>query len=165
MTFHVLHDSNIDAKIKRTKIQFIMFLNKRLSDTEKKYWLTKLKIIDVIWVVKKVRHFIKSYRKQFILMFTNHFVTTDLINQIFFITFNTNKFNLRLIRTSQFFSTLFIRIKVKFSRFHVIPNALSRLKSLTVNDDFLALKNLYDMDFLFVKIVFEKKISFWNMKS
>ena len=164
MTFHVLNDSDNDMKIKHIEIQSIMFLNKRLFDAKKKYWPTKLKIIDVMWIVKKVRHFIKFCKKSFTLIFTNHFAIVDLMNQIFFITFNTDKLNLRLMRAFQFFFTLFIHIKVKFERFHVISNALSRLKSSIVSDDTSILKNLYDVDFFFVKAVFERKTSFWDVK-
>ena len=48
MIFHVVNDSENDEIFIKNQIQFIMFLNKRFSFVETKYWLTKFEIIDVI---------------------------------------------------------------------------------------------------------------------
>ena len=167
MTFHVLFDSNSgrDMKIKRIEIQPIMFLNKQFSEAKKKYWSTKLKITGVVWMIKKIRHLIESCKKSSMMIFTDHSAIVELINQTFLIIFNTDKLNLRLIRVFQYLFMLFIRIKVKFERFHVIPNAFSRLESTVFNDNSSVLENLNDLKFMFAKTVFTRKVSFWNVKS
>ena len=167
MTFHVLFDSsgetNID--IKRIEIQFIMFLSKQLSQPEKKYWPTKLKMTNVVWMIKKIRHLIEFCKKPPIVVFTDHAAIVELINQTFLITFNTDKFNLRLIRVFQYFFTLLIRIRIKLGRFHVISNVLSRLKFAAFNDDSSAFENLNELNTMFFETIRQKKISSWNVKS
>ena len=166
MTFHVLFDSvgEKNVNIKRIEIQFIMFFNKQLSETEKKYWFTKLKMTDVIWMIKKIRHLIEFCKSSSMIVFIDHSVIVELVSQTFLFTFSTNKFNLRLIRVFQYLSTFFIRIKIKFERFHVISNALSRLKSTVFNDSSSILKDLNDVDVMFFKSVMQRKTSFWNIK-
>ena len=141
-----------------------MFLNKKLLDAKKKYWFTKMKIVDVIWIVKKVRYFIESCKQSFTLIFIDHSVTIELINQTSLFTFNTDKFNLRLIRVFQYFFTLLIRIRIKSERFHVISDALSRLNTKVFNDNSSILKNINDVNFMFFKAISRKKISRWNVK-
>ena len=146
-----------------------MFLSKRLSLVETKYWLTKLEMTDVIWIIKKMRHFIKSCKKSSMSIFTNHAVIAEIVNQIFLITINTNKLNLRLIRVSQFFFTFFIKIKIKFDKFYVVSNVLSRLKFIAIIENTFILKNLDDLKFIIVKnmmimnVVMKEKLS-WNVK-
>ena len=125
--FHVVNDSESDKIFIKNQIQFIMFLSKRFLSVEIKYWFTKFEVIDVIWIIKKIRNFIKSCRKSSMLIFTNHAIIVEIVNQIFLITANTNKLNLRLIRVSQFLFTFFIKIKIKSDKLHVVSNALSRL--------------------------------------
>ncbi len=160
MIFHVKNDSNEKIIFKRCDIESIMFLSKIFISAEIKYWFTKLEMTDVIWVVKKVKHLIETSRKQSTIIFTNHFVLISIIKQIFLNTFNTNKLNLRLVRASQYLFVLSINIKVKFEKFHVISDALSRLFSimnsdkLRKNDD--VLEDLqYDLDALLVQSINE----------
>ena len=50
MIFHVRYDfdSEKNASLERKNIQPIMFFSKQLSEAEKKYWPTELKIADVV---------------------------------------------------------------------------------------------------------------------
>ena len=106
-----------------------MFFSKILIDAETKYWSIELKMIEVVWIVKKIRHIIESCRKSLMTIFIDHAVTANLIKQIFLTTFNTNKLNLRFVRTFQFLSALFIKIKIKSKKLHVMSNVLFRLKT------------------------------------
>ena len=135
-----------------------MFLNKRFSFVETKYWFTEFKIIDVIWIIKKIRHFIKSCRKSSMSIFTNYAIIAEIMSQIFLITANTNKFNLRLIRISQFLFTFFIKIKIKSDKFYVVSNALSRLKFIAITENTFILKNLNDVKLLIVKLLIVKSL-------
>ena len=78
-------------------------------------------------------------------IFIDHFNTTDIVKQIKLTIVNIEKFNLRLIRASQYFFILSIEIKVKFERLHTVSNVLFRLLILSdkkKNEDIL--KNLND---------------------
>ena len=99
MIFHVQVDfEENDIVIIKNEIQFIMFFSKILIDAETKYWLIELKMIKVVWIVKKIRHMIESCRKSSMIIFIDYAVIADLIKQIFLTTFNTNKLNLRFVR-------------------------------------------------------------------
>ena len=121
-----------------------------------------------------MRHFIKSCKKLSMSIFTNYAIIVEIVNQISLITTNTNKFNLRLIRVSHFLFTFFIKIKIKSDKFHVVLNALSRLKFIAIIKNISILKNLdkvksinvkfMNMKFMIVKciiimIVVKKKFS------
>ena len=169
MIFHVINNSENDEAFDKNQIQFIMFLNKRFSSVETRYWFTKLEMIGVIWIIKKMRHFIKSCKKSSMLIFTNHAIIAEIVNQIFLTMINTNKFNLRLIRVSQFLFTFFIKIRIKSDKFHVVSNVLSRLKFIAIIENTFILKNLNDVKFIIVKnmiimnVIMKKKRS-WNVK-
>ena len=130
MIFHVQNNfEENDIIIIKNEIQFIMFFSKILIDAETRYWLIELKMIEVVWIVKKICHMIESCRKSSMIIFIDHAVTADLIKQIFLTTFNTNKLNLRFVRAFQFLSTLFIKIRIKSEKFHVIFDVLFRFKT------------------------------------
>jgi hypothetical protein len=160
MIFHVKNDSDEKIIFKRCDIKSIMFLSKILISTEIKYWFTKLKITDVIWVIKKIRLLIETSKKQSAIIFTNHFVLISIIKQIPLNTFNTNKLNLRLVRASQYFFVLSINMKIKFEKFHVISDALSRLFFIMNSDKFRKNDDVpedfqYDLDALLVQSINE----------
>lgn len=172
MTFHVMFnpdpDGNVD--IKRTNIQPIMFLSKQLFGSKTRYWLTELEVTGMVWIAKKLRHFIEFCKKSFTVIFTDHFATVDLISQTSLITVNTDKLNLRLIRAFQFLFVLFIRIRIKSEQLHIISNALSRLlvrpeaaKNSQRVREISILKDLNDLDDMFATTVFNRKASTWNV--
>ena len=163
MIFHVISDSKNDETFDKNQIQSIMFLNKRLSSVETRYWFTKLEMTDVIWIVKKMRHLIKSCRKSLMSIFTNHAIIAEIVSQIFLTTINTNKLNLRLIRVSQFLFILLIRIRVKSEKLHVVSNALSRLKFIAIIENTFILKNLDDVKFMTVKFMIVKSMMIMNV--
>ncbi len=127
MIFHVKENSEEDIIFKRANIELIMFLSKILISAKTRYWFIELEMTDVVWVVRKVRHLIKSSRKSFTIIFTNHSILISIIKQITLNTSNIDKLNLRLVRVSQYLSVLFIDIKIKSEKFHIILDALFRL--------------------------------------
>ncbi len=170
MIFHVKKNSNESIIFNKSNIEFIMFLSKILTTAKTRYWSIELKIIDVIWIVKKVRHLIKSFRKSLTMIFTNHSAIAEIIKQTFLISFNTNKLNLRLIRASQYLFALLIDIKIKSDKFHIISNALSRFFSImnidqSSTDEKNVLKNLqYNLDAMLVQSINEIDTLFYNTK-
>jgi hypothetical protein len=170
MIFHVKNDSDERVIFKRCDIKSIMFLSKILISAKIRYWLTKLEMTDVIWVIRKVRHLIKTSRKSSMIIFTNHSILISIIKQIILNTINIDKLNLRLVRISQYLFALSIDIKVKLEKFHIISNALFRLffvmnknKSIKKDD---VLENLqYDFENLLVQSISEIKTSSFDIKS
>ena len=100
MIYHVESDSNSKNEFSRIKMQFIMFLNRCLNETKKNYWFTKLEIVDIVWVIKKIRHMIKFNECSSIIIYIDHFVAIFISRQINLTTSSIDKLNLRLIRAS-----------------------------------------------------------------
>ncbi len=128
-----------DDMTKSIAIESIVFLSKTLTSVEKRYWSTKLKVIAVIWIVKKLHHMIRAF-KQSTIIWTNHSATTIIVKQIKLSIINTNKLNLRLIRVAMYLSQFDLNIRHKAERDHVISNVLSRLscfdeEKFTRNED------------------------------
>ena len=165
MIFHVRKNSE-NANFKKFDIQSIMFLSKKLSAIEMKYWSTELKIAEVIWIVRKIKHLIELCRNFSVFIFTNHVAIAEIVSQIFLIITNTDKFNLRLICVFQFLSTLSIKIKIKSTKLHIIFDAFSRLKSFALSEKTFILKNLNDMNLnvMIAMFIAKKNISQWNVK-
>ena len=145
MIYHVESDSNDDFS--RIKIQFIMFLNKCFIDVEKNYWSTKLKIVDIIWIIRKIRHMIENNECSSTIIYIHHFVAILISRQINFITSNIDKFNLRFIRASQYLSKFNLSIKHKSNKFNIMFDVLSRLQidtNVSINEKVDVLETLYD---------------------
>ena len=72
MMYHVRDDklSSTEYSAKRC-VQWILFFSRLLTSIEIRYWLTKLKIIELVWMLKKIRHFVES-SKQFAIIYTDH---------------------------------------------------------------------------------------------
>ena len=165
MIFHVKKNSE-NADFKKFDIQSIMFLNKKLSVVEMKYWSTELKVVEIVWIVRKIKHLIESCKSFSVLIFTNHVATAEIVSQISLIITNIDKFNLRLIRVFQFLSTLSIKIKIKSKKLHIIFDAFSRLKSFAFSEKTFILKNLNDMNLnvMIAMFIAKRNISQWDVK-
>ena len=100
--YYIIENSNDKINYSRFIIQSIIFFSKLLNNVKQNYWFTKLKIIDIIWVVKRIRHMINSINKLFIVIYIDYFIIVLIFKQIILITFNIDKLNLRLIRVSQY---------------------------------------------------------------
>lgn len=49
-----------------------------LNEVERNYWSTKLKIVDIVWVVKKIRHMIESIRKSLTIIYIDHSIAMSI---------------------------------------------------------------------------------------
>ena len=110
MIYHFKSNANFNNS-KRNDIEFILFLNRMFNEIEIRYWFIEFEMIDLIWIVRKVRHMIKTI-KTTIVVFIDHAVNTFIIKQIILINSNTNKFNFRLMRTFIYLSQF--RLDVKY---------------------------------------------------
>ena len=59
-------------------IKSILFLNRFISSTKFKYWSTKLKIIDIVWVFKKTRHIVEISSNKTII-YIDHEIVFNII--------------------------------------------------------------------------------------
>ena len=123
--YHLKFDVNFN-NLKQEEIQSIMFLNRMFIIVEKRYWSTKLKMINLIWIMRKTRHIIET-SQHFIIVFTNHVVNAFIIKQTTFSINNIDKLNLRLMRVSIYFSQFQLNVRYRFDKRHILFDVLSRL--------------------------------------
>lgn len=126
----------------------MFFLNKLLFIAERNYWSTKLKIVDLVWLIKKTRHLIEfDFSVHITLIFIDHTIVTSIVKQIKLTSFSTDKLNLRLIRASQYLSQFNLNVRYCLDKIHLMSDALSRLlKSSMMNVKFSILNNLFAVD-------------------
>lgn len=113
-------------KIDRLSVQFILFLSKMLIEFEKRYWSTKLEIVALVWMIKKIRHMIEIAIK-IIVIFTNYFASTSIARQTSLTFNNTDKLNLKLIRAFAYLSQFDLNVQYKSEKINIISNGLFRL--------------------------------------
>jgi hypothetical protein len=156
MIYHVKNDDeNLFAYSSRSKIELILFLSRQLKSIEKNYWFTKLKIIDIVFIIRKIRHMIEFFKK-FTILFTNHEFVLKIVKQTFLIINSIDRLNLRLIRVFKYIQRFNIIIRHKFDKQHIILDILSRL--ISENDEFVS--NSKELDALFIITLIEMNSSF-----
>ena len=133
MIYHVKffakwNDKNYSS---RKSLKSILFFNWFLIFAETRYWSTKLKIIDIVWVLKKIKHLMKSFFIS-IVIYTNHDVALNIIKQTTFTTFFIDKLNFRFIRTSNYIQRFNVELRHKSNVQHIISNAFFRFVSLNI---------------------------------
>ena len=103
MIYHVSSTSTISREeySQRTKVQFILFLSRLLSSAKIRYWSIELKIVEFVWVLRKIRHLIESFKLSTI-VYIDHEVSVEILKQTNFSTSFIDKLNLRLIRASEY---------------------------------------------------------------
>ena len=88
---------------------------------------------------------IESIEMSSIIIYIDHNAAIPISRQTTFITFNTNKLNLRLVRTSQYLFNFNFFIRHKIDKFNVIFDALFKLQvDVTFIEKIDVLKSLYD---------------------
>ena len=106
----------------------IMFLSKKLTPAEEKYWPTDLEFSGLVWAVKKVQHLIEQVPHT--VVFTDHKAIQDLSKLKKVKTSAPGRSNMRhqdwLNFLSQFWPSFTIRYKL--GREMEVPDALSRLR-------------------------------------
>ena len=63
MIYHIKFICLNSNKSKRIDIEFILFFNRIFNEAEKKYWFIELKMIDLMWIIRRVRHMIEATKK------------------------------------------------------------------------------------------------------
>ena len=110
----------------KKNIDSILFFNKTLTSVETKYWSTKLKIIELVWTIRRIAHLIKTSNNATIL-YIDHEAIIEIINQTKLNFINIDKQNLKLIRASMYLFQFRLEIRHRFEKFNVIFDVLNRL--------------------------------------
>ena len=118
-----------------------------LTFVEEKYWLIELKIIDLIWLVKRIKHLIETF-KHITIIYIDYVVNSFIIRQIKFINNNIDKLNMKLIRVSIYLFQFRLDVRYKFDKSHIIFDAFNRLSTnnYMFNDknDVLDIENFHE---------------------
>ena len=130
----------------------ILFLNKALVNTETHYWSTELEITDLIWLVQKICHMLKSAEKLTI-VYTDHSVTLSMVCQ-FSLTSTTfiNKMNLQLVHISEYLQRFCLNIQHKAGKINIVSDTLSWLASTSTSDSLNQSLDSLTVDTLMVEI-------------
>ena len=124
--YHVADNENFLTYSFKRSIQSVMFLSRFLNSVETKYWSTKLKLTDLVWILKKIRHLI-NFAVKFTIIYINHETSLAIVKQTFLSTSSTNKLNFRLVRASNYIQRFDLIIRHKSNKFHLMSDALSKL--------------------------------------
>ena len=146
MIYHDKSNSEYSSEkyLKKIDIQFILFLSRLLTNPETKYWSTELKMIELVWIVKRTRHMIQSVKKITIILI-DHVANVSIVKQTTLSSENIDKLNFRLIRTFAYFSQFNIDVRYKADKFNTMSDVLSRLSSISFSKDFVNMNTL-DID-------------------
>ena len=159
-------DSSNDQFYSRIVIQSIMFLNRCFNETKRNYWFIELKIVDIVWMMKKIRHMIELTNIFFTIIYIDHFVAVFIFRQITLITFNNDKLNLRFVRASQYFFDFNLSIRHKIDKINVISNALFKLQAdVSLIEKIDVLKSLYNHSItsLFENLIVEISVFYYHV--
>jgi hypothetical protein len=157
MIYHVKNDEeNLFIYSTKSKIELILFLSRQLKSIEKNYWSTELKIADIVFIIRKIRHMIESSKKLTIL-FTDHEFALNIVKQTSLIITSIDRLNLRLIRAFEYIQRFNLIIKHKSNKQHIVSDALSRLVS--ENDDSNTLESK-ELNALFIITLVEMSSEF-----
>jgi hypothetical protein len=83
-------------------------------------------MIELVWVVKKIAHMIKS-SKHSTIIYIDHDVSSAIATTTKLSTSSTNRLNMKLIRVSMYFSQFRLNIRHRSKKFNVVSDVLSRL--------------------------------------
>ena len=129
---YLKNSQQLDKYSSRHVIKSVLFLSRLVINVESKYWSIELEIVDIVWVLKKIKHIVEVSSSKTI-MYTDHDSALNIVNQIMMTTTSTNKFNLRLVRISNYIQRFNLNIRHKFDKQHIVFDALSRLVSDNIN--------------------------------
>ena len=104
-------------------------------------------MIDLIWLMKRIKHLIKTF-KYVTIIYIDYVVNSFITRQIKFISNNVDKLNIKLIRASIYLSQFRFDVRYKFDKSHIIFDALSRLSTnncmFSDKNDVFDIENFHD---------------------
>ena len=144
----------------KKSLKSIFFFNRFLTLIEIKYWLIELKIADIVWVLKKIKHLIELF-SIIIVIYIDYKIAFEIVKQITLITFFTNKLNLCFIWVSNYIQRFNIELRYKLDIQHIIFDALFRFFNFNV-DEKKRIDNENELNAFFIVTLIEIKKAFHN---
>ena len=119
------HDDSLNHTVKKNqqKIEFIFFFSKLFTDAEIWYWSTELKIVCLIWIIKKIHHIINKFLID-IMIWIDHSATIQIMKQMMLISSFIDKLNLYLVRILQYCFQFHINVQHCSNWLNIILNML-----------------------------------------
>ena len=149
MIYHVKSFANwndIDYSFRKS-IEFILFLNRLFISIEIRYWSIELKFVDIVWMLKKIKHLIDSFALS-IIIYTNHETILKFVKQTILIISSIDKLNFRFVRASNYIQRFDLNIRHKFDKQHIISNVLFRFVNFNNNIKKSFDENKFDVLFI-----------------
>ena len=112
----------------RKFVRFFMFFSRLLSFVETKYWFIEFELTELIWILRKIRHLMKS-TNTITIIYIDYNAVFDIAKQTTLITSSIDRFNLRLIRALNYVQRFNLKIRHKFEKLHLISNAFFKLST------------------------------------
>ena len=99
-----------------------------LTSIEIKYWFTKLKIVELMWLIKRIRHMIEIVNvTSQIIIYTNYSIIINIVKQTKLSFNNTNKLNFQLIKTFIYLSQYRFDVRHKLEKQYIIFDVFFKL--------------------------------------
>ncbi|KAI1004625.1 hypothetical protein K3495_g3588 [Podosphaera aphanis] len=125
----IVYHATVDPPTPKS-VQPKFFLSRLLKPAERHYWLTELEVAALCWVVAKTRHLIEASKLPTI-FYTDHSASIEIATQTSMNTTSFVRMNPRHHQSSEFLSRFRIIVKHKPGKLNVVPDALSRLHTIT----------------------------------
>ncbi|RWA03570.1 hypothetical protein EKO27_g11536 [Xylaria grammica] len=113
-----------------TDVQPVMFLSRSLTHPELRYGPSELEVACLVWAVKKLRTVIGSSRDPVVVL-TDHSATKGIVDKTTLDSSATDRCNIRLINASVYLNQYGLQVFHLPGRLNLVPDALSRLKTVT----------------------------------
>ena len=123
-------------KFKASDVEPIMFLSRMLTNAEQKYWPTEGELACMVWAIKKTRHLVEAVKYP-VIIYTDHQANPSIAHNASMKTTSVEKFNLRLVRASEYLQRFDIQVRWKPGKQYFVPDALSRLPSDNIYESHL----------------------------
>ena len=65
---------------KKSEMKLIIFFNRKFINAETRYWSIEMKIAALVWIIKKIKHFIET-TEHFIVIYIDHSATAAIAQQ------------------------------------------------------------------------------------
>ena len=111
---------------KKNEMKSIMFFNREFINAEIRYWPIEIKVAALVWIIKKIRHLIKTIKHP-IVIYIDHSATVAIAQQSSLNTISVIKLNFKLIRSSKYLQRFKLNIRHIQNKANIILNVLSRL--------------------------------------
>jgi RNase H-like domain found in reverse transcriptase/Reverse transcriptase (RNA-dependent DNA polymerase)/Integrase zinc binding domain/Chromo (CHRromatin Organisation MOdifier) domain len=113
-----------------TNFKPILFMSKLASQVEQRYSSTEGEVAAVAWACRKLRKMVQSNRNP-VQILTDHAATASIVTCTSLNTMDLNKANIKLAKAANYLSQFNLAVHYIPGALNVIPDALSRLPTLS----------------------------------